>query len=56
MLILLIFLHPLSNAQSKSTVKSDLRFIFDLISQNMLPHPIKRYFTDVYLFCLHRLH
>jgi hypothetical protein len=36
------------------TVKPDLHFIFDLIYQNKLPECIKRYFTDVYLFCLHK--
>jgi hypothetical protein len=36
------------------TVKDDLRFIFDLIFQNKLPPKIQHYFTDVYLFCLHK--
>jgi hypothetical protein len=36
------------------TVKPDLHFIFNLIYQNKLPQCIKRYFTDVYLFCLHK--
>jgi hypothetical protein len=36
------------------TIKPDLHFIFDLIYQNKLPQCIKRYFTDVYLFCLHK--
>ena len=36
------------------TIKPDLRYIFDLIYQNKLPTSIKRYFTDVYLFCLHK--
>jgi hypothetical protein len=36
------------------TVKEDLRFIFDLIFQNKLPDKIRHYFTDVYLFCLHK--
>jgi len=36
------------------SIKPDLHYIFDLIYQNKLPHPIKRYFTDVYLFCLHK--
>ena len=31
----------------------NLNFIFNQIYQNNLPPPIKRYFTDVYLFCLH---
>jgi hypothetical protein len=35
-------------------VKDDLRFIFDLIFQNRLPPQIRRYFTDDYLFCLHK--
>jgi len=36
------------------TVKPDLHFIFNLIYQNKLPQCTKRYFTDVYLFCLHK--
>ena len=36
------------------SIKPDLHYIFDLIYQNKLPQPIKRYFTDVYLFCLHK--
>jgi hypothetical protein len=28
--------------------------VFDLIYKNKLPNNIKRYFTDVYLFCLHK--
>ena len=36
------------------TVKDDLRYIFDIIFQNRLPPQIRRYFTDVYLFCLHK--
>ena len=36
------------------TIKPDLRFIFDLIYRNQLPDEIRRYFTDVYLFCLHK--
>jgi hypothetical protein len=35
-------------------LKPDLQFSFDLIYQNKLPHPIKRYFTNVYLICLHK--
>ena len=31
----------------------NLNFIFNQIYQNNFPPPIKRYFTDVYLFCLH---
>jgi hypothetical protein len=41
----------------KSTIpsaKPDLRFIFNTIYQNNLPDMIKCYFTDVYLFCLHK--
>ncbi len=37
-----------------TTIKHDLHFTFNLIYQNKLPQPIKRYFTDVYLFCLTR--
>jgi hypothetical protein len=36
------------------SVKPDLQFIFNTIYQNNLPDVIKRYFTDVYLFCLHK--
>jgi len=36
------------------SIKPDLHYIFDLIYQNKLPQSIKRYFTDVYLFCLHK--
>jgi hypothetical protein len=36
------------------SIKTDLHYIFDLIYQNILPQPIKRYFIDVYLFCLHK--
>jgi hypothetical protein len=36
------------------TAKPDLHFIFDLIYQNKLPQCIKCYFTDIYLFCLHK--
>ncbi len=35
-------------------VNPGLQFIFDLMYQNKFPHPIKRYFTNVYLFCLHK--
>ena len=31
----------------------NLNFILNQIYQNNLPPPIKHYFTDVYLFCLH---
>jgi hypothetical protein len=36
------------------SIKPDLRFIFNTIYQNKLPDMIKHYFTDVYLFCLHK--
>jgi hypothetical protein len=36
------------------TITDDLQFVFDLIYKNKLPNNIKRYFTDVYLFCLHK--
>jgi hypothetical protein len=36
------------------SIKPDLNFIFDLIYRNQLPDEIRRYFTDVYLFCLHK--
>ena len=34
--------------------KTDIQFIFEKIYQNRIPPPITRYFTDVYLFCLHK--
>ena len=40
-----------ANFNSTST---NLNFIFNQIYKNNLPPPIKRYFTDVYLFCLHK--
>jgi len=36
------------------TINDDLQFVFDLIYKSKLPENIKRYFTDVYLFCLHK--
>ncbi len=36
------------------SVPADLNFIFNQIYQNNVPPTIKRYFTDVYLFCLHK--
>jgi hypothetical protein len=36
------------------TITDDLQFVFDLVYKNKLPNNIKRYFTDVYLFCLHK--
>jgi hypothetical protein len=36
------------------TICDDLQFNFDLIYKNKLPYSIKCYFTDVYLFCLHK--
>jgi hypothetical protein len=36
------------------TVKQDLNFIFNQIYRNNIPPIITRYFTDVYLFCLHK--
>jgi hypothetical protein len=36
------------------TVTDDLQFVFELIYKNSLPDNIKHYFTDVYLFCLHK--
>ena len=35
-------------------VKNDIRFIFDQIYKNNIPTTIRRFFTDVYLFCLHK--
>ena len=43
----------LVQANINSTSKT-LNFIFNQIYQNNLPPPIKHYFTDVYLFCLHK--
>ena len=37
-----------------TAIPSHLNFIFNQIYQNNLPQPITRYFTDVYLFCLHK--
>ena len=34
--------------------KTDIQFIFEKICQNDIPPTITRYFTDVYLFCLHK--
>jgi hypothetical protein len=34
--------------------KNDIQFIFEQIYQNNIPPTITRYFTDVYLFCLHK--
>jgi hypothetical protein len=36
------------------SVPTDLNYIFNQIYQNNFPPTIKRYFTDVYLFCLHK--
>ncbi len=36
------------------SVPADLTHIFNQIYQNNLPPTIHRYFTDVYLFCLHK--
>jgi hypothetical protein len=36
------------------TTKTDIQFIFKKIYQNDIPPAITRYFTDVYLFCLHK--
>jgi hypothetical protein len=35
-------------------IPDHLNFIFNQIYQNNLPQPIQHYFTDVYLFCLHK--
>jgi hypothetical protein len=35
-------------------VPADLHYIFDQIYRNNIPDPIKHYFSDVYLFCLHK--
>ena len=36
------------------STEDDVRFLFNLIYQNSLPESVKCYFTDVYLFCLHK--
>jgi hypothetical protein len=36
------------------SIQPNIRFIFDQIYQNNIPTSIKRFFTDVYLFCLHK--
>ena len=36
------------------STEDDVRFVFNLIYQNNLPESVKCYFTDVYLFCLHK--
>jgi hypothetical protein len=43
----------LVQAQFPSTSKN-LNFIFQQIYQNNLPPPIRRYFTNVHFFCLHK--
>ena len=35
-------------------VKNDIRFIFDQIYKNNIPATIRRFFVDMYLFCLHK--
>ena len=36
------------------STQPNIRFIFDQIYRNNIPLSIKRFFTDVYLFCLHK--
>ena len=36
------------------STEDDIRFVFNLIYQNNLPESVKYYFTDVFLFCLHK--
>ena len=40
--------------KASAPVKNDIRFIFDQIYKNNIPPTIRRFFTDVYLFCLHK--
>ena len=35
-------------------VNDDLQYIFNQIYINNIPQPIKHFFSDVYLFCLHK--
>ena len=35
-------------------VNDDLQYIFNQIYTNNIPPPIKHFFSDVYLFCLHK--
>jgi hypothetical protein len=35
-------------------MEENLHYIFKKIYQNIIPHKIKGYFSDVYLFCLHK--
>jgi hypothetical protein len=37
-----------------SGVPADLHYIFDQIYTNNIPEPIQHYFSDLYLFCLHK--
>ncbi len=53
MLTQLIYLSTSSKAQFPSILKN-LNFIFQQIYQNNLPPLIRQYFTNVYLFCLHK--
>ena len=45
--------HDLSVARALPSA-FDIRFVFNLIYQNNLPESVKYYFTDVFLFCLHK--
>ncbi len=35
-------------------MEEHLHYIFNKIYQNIIPHEIKQYFSNVYLFCLHK--
>ena len=35
-------------------INDDLRTLFDLIYNNLIPEPIQQLFTDIYLFCLYK--
>ena len=35
-------------------VPADLHYIFDQVFRNNIPDPIRHYFSNVYLFCLHK--
>jgi hypothetical protein len=47
-----LFIHLVKKATPQ--VRQDIQYIFNKIYQNDIPPQITRYFTDVYLFCLHK--
>jgi hypothetical protein len=51
----LTFSPPSSNVQSQQLpITNSLQLIFDLIYKNNITEDIKHYFTDVYVYCLHK--